>query len=95
MVGPLSRSANLLLLQLVGERKVMRVSDAAEALGVALSTAHRLLVALRERGFVSQDRPHGAYRPGRALVEIGLAAIGRLDIRRVSRPVLEELRDTT
>ena len=85
----------LRLLQLVGERPALRVAEAAAVLGVARSTAHRLLTALRRRGFVIQDRPNGAYRPGPALQEIGLAAVNRIDIRRVARPVLEQLREET
>jgi IclR family transcriptional regulator, acetate operon repressor len=85
----------LWLLQLVAERQALRVAEAAELLGVARSTAHRLLNALRRRGFVMQDRPNGAYRPGPALNEIGVAAINRIDIRRVARPVLEELQEQT
>jgi IclR family transcriptional regulator, acetate operon repressor len=85
----------LRLLELVGQRQALRVAEAADVLGVARSTAHRLLAALRRRGFVMQDRPNGAYRPGPALVEIGLAAVSRIDIRRVARPVLEEVRELT
>ena len=85
----------LWLLELVGERQALRVAEAADLLGVARSTAHRLLTALRRRGFVMQDRPNGAYRPGPALVEIGLAAVSRIDIRRVARPVLEDVREQT
>jgi DNA-binding IclR family transcriptional regulator len=85
----------LRLLELIGEHQIIRVSEAAEQLGVARSTAHRLLGALRRRGFVLQDRPNGAYRPGPVLNEIGLAAIGRIDIRLVARPVLEELSEQT
>jgi DNA-binding IclR family transcriptional regulator len=85
----------LRLLQLIGERKVIRVADAAETLGTARSTAHRLLSALLRHGFVLQDKPNGVYRPGPALNEIGLAAIGGIDIRRVARPVLEDLRERT
>jgi DNA-binding IclR family transcriptional regulator len=85
----------LRLLELMGEQQVVRVSEAAERLGVARSTAHRLLSALRRRGFVLQDKPNGVYRPGPVLTEIGLAAIGRIDIRLVARPILEELREQT
>lgn len=85
----------LRLIELIGERRVVRVAEAAEVLDVARSTAHRLLTALRDRGFVLQDKPNGAYRTGPVLNEIGLAAIGRIDLRRVARPVLENLRDTT
>ena len=85
----------LRLLHLVGERQVLRVAEAADALGVARSTAHRLLTALRQRGFVLQDKPNGAYRPGPALNAIGLAVIGRIDIRRIARSVLEDLAEST
>src|SRR3954470_24011660 len=85
----------LRLLELVGQRQALRVAEAADLLGVARSTAHRLLAALRRRGFVTQDRPNGAYRPGPALYEIGLAAVSRIDIRRVARPVLEEVQEET
>src|SRR3954454_11250642 len=79
----------LRLLELVGQRQALRVAEAADLLGVARSTAHRLLAALRRRGFVTQDRPNGAYRPGPALAEAGLAAISRIDLRAIARPVLE------
>lgn len=85
----------LRLLQLIQQRRVLRVADAALELGVARSTAHRLLAALRCRGFVAQDKPNGVYRPGWLLSEMGFAAIGQLDIRQVARPVLEELREQT
>lgn len=95
--GPATTSVDnaLWLLQLIGERRALRVAEAADLLGVARSTAHRLLTSLRRRGFVMQDRPNGAYRPGPALYEIGLAAVSRIDIRRVARPVLEYIREET
>lgn len=85
----------LWLLQLVAERQALRVSEAAELLGVARSTAHRLLSALRRREFLMQDKRNGTYRPGPALHAIGMMAISRLDIRRIAQPVLEQLRDKT
>lgn len=45
----------LVLLRLLQERDVLRVSDAASELGVARSTAHRLLASLKEHGFAVQD----------------------------------------
>ncbi|MFF1422753.1 IclR family transcriptional regulator [Streptomyces sp. NPDC058280] len=85
----------LQLLRLIGERRALRVAEAADDLGVARSTAHRLLTALRRQGFVTQDKPNGVYRPGPALLEIGLSAIGRVDIRHAARPVLEQLSEDT
>jgi IclR family acetate operon transcriptional repressor len=81
----------LRLLALFREREKVRLSDAREHLGVAHSTAHRLLAMLAYHGFVQQDRDSRVYLAGPALVEIGLAAIRHMDIRRHARPVLEEL----
>ncbi|HZV50647.1 MAG TPA: IclR family transcriptional regulator [Candidatus Dormibacteraeota bacterium] len=85
-------------LLLLRERQTVRVSEVAEALGVARSTAHRVLSTLCHYGFVVQARNRGAYRPGPQLVEVGLAALRGVDVRRVARPHLEalsaELRET-
>ena len=79
-----------LLMLLRGQPRV-RLSEASEHLGVALSTAHRLMAMLAYRGFVRQEPDSRAYLAGPALVEIGLAAVRQLDIRRQARPVLEGL----
>lgn len=81
----------LRLLLLLRERDAVRVTDASTHLGVARSTAHRLLSMLTHHGFVHQDRVTKAYRAGRVLVEIGLAAVGDLDIRRRSHSHLQRL----
>jgi DNA-binding IclR family transcriptional regulator len=57
----------LRLLLLLQERDEIRLSEAAAGLGVANSTAHRLLATLGHRGFVVQERSR-AYRRGPALV---------------------------
>jgi DNA-binding IclR family transcriptional regulator len=81
----------LRLLALFREQEKVRLSDAREHLGVAHSTAHRLLAMLAYHGFVQQDRDSRVYLAGPALVEIGLAAVRNMDIRLHARPVLEEL----
>lgn len=56
------------ILQLLAESdEAVRVSDVAAALGVAVSTAHRTLNQLRERGFVEQDPASRRYRLGPAV----------------------------
>ena len=79
-----------LLLLFRGQPRV-RLSEASEHLGVAHSTAHRLMAMLAYHGFVRQEQDSRAYVAGPALVEIGLAAVGQLDIRRHARPALERL----
>lgn len=81
----------LRLLLLFRSRPRVRLSEASEHLGVAHSTAHRLLAMLAYHGFVRQEQDSRAYVAGPALVEIGLAAVSQLDIRRHARPALERL----
>ena len=69
----------------------LRLTDAAEAIGVAPSTAHRLLAMLAHHGFVRQDPATRAYMAGPALIEIGLSAVHLIDIRHHARPALEIL----
>lgn len=61
------------LLLLLREHGRIRLSEAADSLGVARSTAHRLLSTLRNRGFAVQGADK-AYRPGPALYRLGLSA---------------------
>ena len=81
----------LRLLVLFRDRPRVRLSEASAYLGVAHSTAHRLMAMLAYHGFVRQEPGSRAYVAGPALVEIGLAAVRELDIRLHARPVLEAL----
>jgi DNA-binding IclR family transcriptional regulator len=85
----------LRLLRAVVDRKALRVSDAAQLLGVVPSTAHRLLATLSHQGFVIQQRKGGAYIPGPTVTELALASAQALDLHSVAGPVLERLRDAT
>lgn len=75
------------------DRRQVRVTDAAQALGVGRSTAHRLLAMLAHRGFVEQDPETRAYRAGPALAEIGLTTIREDGLADHMRPFMERLRD--
>ena len=79
------------LLLLFRTKPALRVSEVADQLDVARSTAHRLLGMLVHRQFAVQDPATRAYRPGPRLMEIGLAAIGALDVRARMRPYLSEI----
>lgn len=81
----------LRLLWMFRAQSVWTVSEVADELGVARSTAHRLLAMLQHHGFVQQNASTKAYGQGRGLLEIGLAAIRDLKIREVARPDLEWL----
>ncbi|OBI21925.1 IclR family transcriptional regulator [Mycobacterium sp. E2327] len=81
----------LKLLLLLGERPEIRLSEATRYLGVAPSTAHRLLAMLAYRGFVRQDPVSKAYLPGPSLTGVAFAVFGRLDIQRSAAPIMRAL----
>ncbi|WP_297797177.1 IclR family transcriptional regulator [Mycobacterium sp.] len=88
----------LKLLLLLGEQPQVRLSEASRYLGVASSTAHRLLAMLAYRGFVRQDPASKAYLPGPSLTGVAFAIFGRIDIARSAAPIMrglsEQLRET-
>lgn len=81
----------LRLLLLFAEQPRIRLTDASSYLGVASSTAHRLLAMLQYRGFVRQDAVSRAYVPGAALSVIAAAVNRQLNVHARARPVLERL----
>jgi IclR family transcriptional regulator, acetate operon repressor len=72
------------------EGKVLSVKAAGERLGVAPSTAHRLLGALVARDFAMQDRER-RYRAGPQLVPQGESRFSVNQLRQVARPALQKL----
>lgn len=65
------------------------VADIGRALGIPKSSTHRFLSSLGRRGLVERD-PGGRYRPGFALVELGLGWLESEPLVVASRPILEE-----
>ena len=61
------------------------VASVARRLGVAKSTAHRLLQTLGSRGFVEQDGHSGQYRLGIHIYELGALALARNELRHRGR----------
>jgi len=93
---PIESVGNALrLLLMFGRSPTVRLSDARAELGVAQSTAHRLMAMLVYYGFVRQDPASRAYVAGQALVDVGLSVVRSMDIRSVARDLLEELSATS
>jgi IclR family acetate operon transcriptional repressor len=65
------------------------VTSIGRALGLPKSSTHRLLTALGRRGLVARDE-RGHYRPGVALIALGLGVLEREPVVEAARPVLEE-----
>src|SRR5271165_1878786 len=85
----------LRLLRLFESHEMIRVNQVARDMGLSRSTVHRMLATLSHHQFVEQDAYSRAYKPGPALVDIGLAVVSKIDIRAVSHTALVELRDLT
>jgi DNA-binding IclR family transcriptional regulator len=81
----------LRILLLLGQRSELRLTEVAEYLGVASSTAHRLLAMLQYRGFVRQERRSKVYLPGTSLTGVAFSILQRFDVRQTLHPFLEEL----
>ena len=64
----------LRLLLLLGERtEEVRLTDVSAELGVASSTAHRILAMLIWRGFARQDPRTKTYGPGPTLTSVAFS----------------------
>lgn len=80
------------------ERSRVGVAEAARYLGVAPSTAHRLLGMLRHHGFAVQDGSR-AYLPGPVFAKLDIVGRAHRDLPAIVRPHLEavsqSLKETT
>ena len=83
----------LRVVDLVAQAQSIRVVEVAERLGVARSTAHRLLTTLMEHEFVVQDA-HKVYHAGPALIRLRTPSKGKR-LTEVLRPHLDRITEET
>lgn len=79
------------ILLMLRDREAIGVAEASRELGIARSTAHRLLSMLEHYEFAQRAPRSRGFRAGPALVSLGLAAVLRMDVRRQARPHMERL----
>lgn len=70
------------------------ISEIADDLRLSLGTAHRIVRALVDRGYLAQNRRTERYFLGRSAVLLGHAASAGLGLHR-AQPVLDRVRDET
>ncbi|TAM61902.1 IclR family transcriptional regulator [bacterium] len=75
------------------ERREVSVGEAAAALGLAKSTAHRLLATLRDSGYLRQDQRSGRYALGAKVLMLARAYNEDQHVPRLARPIMERLRN--
>jgi len=79
------------VLLMLRTKRLLRVAEVAAELGIARSSAHRMLTTLQSQGLLRQDAATRSYAAGPQLVQIGVAVIGATDLRADARPTIERL----
>ncbi len=67
------------------------VSEIAEVTGLHKATTHRIIMTLLNGGFLERAPDGERFRLGLRVVELGLGALRRLDVRRVAFPYMQQL----
>lgn len=67
------------------------VTELSRAISSTKSATFRILATLEARGYVRRVPDSGKYQLGLNLVHLGQSALGRIDLRTIARPVLEDL----
>ena len=92
-LGSVSNAARVLKAFTPNERE-WGVTDLARRLGIAKSTAHRLLATLTDEGLLEQDPGTGRYRLGLIVFDMAAAAQS-VDLHEAVLPPMTELRNRT
>ncbi len=88
VAGPLLRS-------LLEAGSALPLSQLARQAGMPAAKAHRYLVSLIRGGLVKQDIASGLYDLGPMALELGLAALNRMDALKLADDTLSALREAT
>jgi IclR family acetate operon transcriptional repressor len=76
---------------LASRRGATGISELSQLVGLHVSTVHRLLATLVDRGYVRQDPESSRYHLGSRIFTLASAADVHLDLRLVARPYLERM----
>ncbi len=76
---------------LANSQNTAGVREISKHLGYGAGTTQKVLNTLHQHGFVEQDLLTQRYRAGFKLLEIGVARLNQIDVRRIGRPHLEQL----
>ena len=74
------------------DRLPLALKDLAARADMPPAKAHRYLVSLIRAGLAEQDRESGRYRLGPLALELGLAALGTMDVLKFGAEVIADLR---
>jgi IclR family transcriptional regulator, pca regulon regulatory protein len=75
-------------------RPTLSLTEIVDALGLAKSTAFRVLSTLEASGYIDRNPVSKRYRPSLKVLRLGFTALHNLEIRQIARPHLERLAQT-
>jgi len=76
-------------------QRALSLAEICARTGYPRSTAHRLLTAMREVGFIEQERERDSYRLGLRLFELGNTVLANLELHREGRAIVDALHRLT
>lgn len=90
LVNSLSKGLRVLE-AFTAEQPEMTLSEVARAAGIDAGTAFRMLNTLVMLGYIARVPDSKRFRLTLKVIDLGLHAIGRSDLRELARPILREL----
>jgi IclR family transcriptional regulator, KDG regulon repressor len=90
-LAPSVKKAFEILKVISSSTKGIRLNEIAKSLGIAKSTVHGIISILEEVGAVRKDLASRRYQLGLTLFELGRKTYFQIDLRGISRPVMENL----
>ena len=85
----------LKILNCFEQDKELQIAEISKRVGIGKSTAHHLLMTLKEMRFVKQDVRTKAYSLGIQVFKLGYAYFHQMDLVKAARPFLQILSDRT
>lgn len=78
-------------LEVLGKKRSIGVTELADNMKTAISTAHRVLATLEKKGFAVQDQETGKYALGHMVFQLTRSVIHLMEPVKYVRPYLREL----
>ena len=75
------------------ERRKLSLDELTRLTGLSKSTVFRLLSTLQNQNYILMDKKDGSYRLGSVFLTIASAVLDSLNLRTITRPFLNELRN--
>ena len=87
--------ALILLRYIVDHPEGLSIREVSREYGYSPATVQKLVSALNNQDFITQDQATERYHLGPEVVRLGLTAVERLEVRQVARPFLSTLSNET